>query len=187
MTDSTELNGAQNSSDCSEHEMFPIIQMTTFSLQDQCVIIRFLHFSGVTPINIYRQLNETCGGLVMDITAALAPLAQPCLTKHGSTSVVMRTLKNNRYWDSENPHLFHEQQRHDINSSHFEERTATSCWTCHQEMCSLPDITRNLPMKDQGRQQIVGLTSAWITRGERSFNQNESNVSARRSPPSFYN
>ncbi|KAJ4446577.1 hypothetical protein ANN_13274 [Periplaneta americana] len=54
----------------------------------------------------------------------------------------VNTQKNNRYWDSENPHRFHEQPLHDINSSYFGERTAASCWTCLQEMCSLPDMTR---------------------------------------------
>ncbi|PNF24517.1 hypothetical protein B7P43_G06314 [Cryptotermes secundus] len=35
--------------------------MATFSLQEQRVIIRFLHLHGATPIEIHRQLSETCG------------------------------------------------------------------------------------------------------------------------------
>ncbi|KAG8234353.1 hypothetical protein J437_LFUL014806 [Ladona fulva] len=36
-------------------------------LKDQRVIIRFLHLRGETPIEIHRQMSETCGQGVMDI------------------------------------------------------------------------------------------------------------------------
>ncbi|PNF22963.1 hypothetical protein B7P43_G11391 [Cryptotermes secundus] len=41
--------------------------MATFSLQEQRVIIRFLHLCGATPIEIHRQLSETCGDGVMNV------------------------------------------------------------------------------------------------------------------------
>lgn len=42
--------------------------MATFSLHEQRAIIRFLHLRGVTPIEIHRQLKETCGDGVMDVS-----------------------------------------------------------------------------------------------------------------------
>mgnify|MGYP003623263763 CR=1 FL=1 len=44
-----------------------ILKMATFSFEDQRVIIRFLHLRGVTPIEIHRQLSETCGDGVMNV------------------------------------------------------------------------------------------------------------------------
>ncbi|PNF39208.1 hypothetical protein B7P43_G01302 [Cryptotermes secundus] len=41
--------------------------MATFSLQERRVIIRFLHLRGATPIEIHRQLSETCGDGVMNV------------------------------------------------------------------------------------------------------------------------
>ena len=41
--------------------------MALFTLQEQRVIIRFLHLRGVQPIEIHRQLIETCGEDVMDV------------------------------------------------------------------------------------------------------------------------
>ncbi|PNF36600.1 hypothetical protein B7P43_G13839 [Cryptotermes secundus] len=41
--------------------------MATFSLQEQRVIIRFLHLCGATPIEIHRQLREICGDGVMNV------------------------------------------------------------------------------------------------------------------------
>ncbi|PNF33235.1 hypothetical protein B7P43_G11385 [Cryptotermes secundus] len=41
--------------------------MVTFSLQEQRVIIRFLHLRGATPNEIHRQLSETCGDGVMNV------------------------------------------------------------------------------------------------------------------------
>ncbi|PNF37843.1 hypothetical protein B7P43_G08374 [Cryptotermes secundus] len=41
--------------------------MATFSLQEQRVIIRFLHLRGATPIEIHCQLSETCGDGVMNV------------------------------------------------------------------------------------------------------------------------
>ncbi|XP_068081357.1 protein GVQW3-like [Anabrus simplex] len=42
--------------------------MATFSLREQRAIIRFLNLRGVTPIEIHRQLKETCGDGVMDVS-----------------------------------------------------------------------------------------------------------------------
>ena len=41
--------------------------MATFSFQEQRVIIRFLDLRGVKPIEIHRQLSETCDDGVMDV------------------------------------------------------------------------------------------------------------------------
>ncbi|PNF20988.1 hypothetical protein B7P43_G09499 [Cryptotermes secundus] len=41
--------------------------MATFSLQEQRVIIHFLHLRGATPIEIHPQLSETCGDGVMNV------------------------------------------------------------------------------------------------------------------------
>ena len=41
--------------------------MATFSVEEQRVIIRFLHLRGVKPIEIDRQLSETCDDGVMDV------------------------------------------------------------------------------------------------------------------------
>ena len=41
--------------------------MATFTLQEQGVIIRFLHLRGMKPIEIHRQLSETCSDGVMDV------------------------------------------------------------------------------------------------------------------------
>lgn len=52
--------------------MFHILKMAKFSLQDQCVIIRFLHLRGETPIEIHRQLSETCDKGVMNVKNVLS-------------------------------------------------------------------------------------------------------------------
>lgn len=41
--------------------------MVKFSLQDQCVIIRFLHLRGETLIEIHRQLSKTYDEGVMNV------------------------------------------------------------------------------------------------------------------------
>ena len=57
--------------------------MATFSLHDQRVIIRFLHLRGVTPIEIHRQLSETCGDGAMDVSNVRSWVRQ---FKEGRTS-----------------------------------------------------------------------------------------------------
>lgn len=42
--------------------------MATFSLLEQRAIIRFMNLRGVKPIEIHRQLKETCGDGVMDVS-----------------------------------------------------------------------------------------------------------------------
>src|SRR5215475_14088235 len=42
-------------------------EMVTFTFEEQRVIIRFLHLRGMKPIEIHRQLSETCSGGVMDV------------------------------------------------------------------------------------------------------------------------
>ena len=41
-------------------------EMATFTFE-QRVIIRFLHLRGMKPIEIHRQLSETCSDGVMDV------------------------------------------------------------------------------------------------------------------------
>jgi hypothetical protein len=41
--------------------------MAKFSLQEERVIIRFLHLRGATPIEIHRQFSETCGDGVINV------------------------------------------------------------------------------------------------------------------------
>ena len=41
--------------------------MATFTFEEQRVIIRFLHLRGMKPIEIHRQLSETCSDGVMDL------------------------------------------------------------------------------------------------------------------------
>ena len=42
-------------------------EMATFTFEEQRVIIRFLHLRGMKPIEIHRQLSETCSDGVMDV------------------------------------------------------------------------------------------------------------------------
>ncbi|PSN53981.1 hypothetical protein C0J52_13471 [Blattella germanica] len=56
--------------------------MATFSFQEQRVIIRFLHLRGVKPIEIHRQLSETCED-VMDVSNVRSWVRQ---FKEGKTS-----------------------------------------------------------------------------------------------------
>ncbi|PSN56085.1 hypothetical protein C0J52_05867 [Blattella germanica] len=39
--------------------------MATFSFQEQCLIIHFLHLRGVKLIEIHRQLGETCADFMV--------------------------------------------------------------------------------------------------------------------------
>ena len=42
-------------------------EMAMFTFQEQRVIIRFLQLRGMKPIEIHRQLSETCSDGVMDV------------------------------------------------------------------------------------------------------------------------
>ena len=42
-------------------------EMAKFTFEEQGVIIRFLHLRGMKPIEIHRQLSETCSDGVMDV------------------------------------------------------------------------------------------------------------------------
>jgi len=42
-------------------------KMVTFTFEEQRVIIRFLHWRGMKPIEIHQQLSETCSDGVMDV------------------------------------------------------------------------------------------------------------------------
>ena len=42
-------------------------EMATFTFEEQSVITRFLHLRGMKPIEIHRQLSETCSDGVMDV------------------------------------------------------------------------------------------------------------------------
>ncbi|PSN41301.1 hypothetical protein C0J52_09888 [Blattella germanica] len=65
--------------------------MATFSLQEQRVIIRFLHLRGVKPIEIHRQLSETCGDDVMDVSNVRSWVRQ---FKEGRTSCDNKTRQS---------------------------------------------------------------------------------------------
>ena len=41
--------------------------MATFTFEEQCVIIRFLHLRGMKLIGIHQQLSATCNDGVMDV------------------------------------------------------------------------------------------------------------------------
>jgi hypothetical protein len=47
--------------------VFLILKWATFTFEEQRVIIRFLHLRGMKPIEIHRQLSETCSDGVMDV------------------------------------------------------------------------------------------------------------------------
>ena len=42
-------------------------EMATFTFEEQRVIIRFLYLRGMEPIEIHRQLIETCSDGIMDV------------------------------------------------------------------------------------------------------------------------
>ena len=42
-------------------------EMATFTFEEQRVVVRFLHLRGMKPIEIHRQLSETCSDGVMDV------------------------------------------------------------------------------------------------------------------------
>ena len=42
-------------------------EMATFTFEEQRAIIRFLHLRGMKPIEIHRQLSETCSDGVMEV------------------------------------------------------------------------------------------------------------------------
>ena len=42
-------------------------EMATFIFKEQGMIIRFPHLRGMKPIEIHRQLSETCSDGVMDV------------------------------------------------------------------------------------------------------------------------
>ena len=52
-------------SSCSS--VFDTEMAATFTFEEQRVIVRFLHLRGMKPIEIHRQLSETCSDGVMDM------------------------------------------------------------------------------------------------------------------------
>ena len=58
-------------------------EMATFTFEEQRVIIRFLHLCGMKPIEIHRQLSETCSDAVMDVKNVCSWVRQ---FKEGRTS-----------------------------------------------------------------------------------------------------
>ena len=61
-------------------------EMATFTFEEQRVIIRFLHLHGMKPIEIHRQLSETCSDGVMDVKNVRSWVQQ---FKEGRTSCDM--------------------------------------------------------------------------------------------------
>ena len=62
--------------------------MTTFTFEEQRVIIRFLLLPGMKPIEIHRQLSETCSDGVMDVKNVRSWVRQ---FKEGRTSCDVRS------------------------------------------------------------------------------------------------
>lgn len=60
VTEIAALYGTQDYQEWRESGLFSILKMATISFHEQRVIICFLHLRGVTPIEIIRQLSETC-------------------------------------------------------------------------------------------------------------------------------
>ena len=58
-------------------------EMAAFTFEEQRVIIRFLHLRGMKPIEIHRQLSETCSDGVMDVKNVRSWMRQ---SKEGRTS-----------------------------------------------------------------------------------------------------
>jgi len=50
--------------------------METFTFEEQCVIIQFLHLRGMKPIEIHQQLSETCNVGVMDVKSVCSWVRQ---------------------------------------------------------------------------------------------------------------
>ena len=63
-------------------------EMATFTFEEQRVIIRFLHLRGMKPIEIHRQLSETCSDSVMDVKNVRSWVRQ---FKEGRTSCDVRS------------------------------------------------------------------------------------------------
>ena len=64
--------------------------MATFKFEEQRVIIRFLHLRSMKPIEINRQLSETCSDGVMDVKNVRSWVRQ---FKEGRTSCdVVRSI-----------------------------------------------------------------------------------------------
>jgi len=57
--------------------------MVTFTFEEKCVIIRFLHLRGMKPIGIHQQLSETCNNGVTDVINVRSWVRQ---FKEGQTS-----------------------------------------------------------------------------------------------------
>ena len=78
-------------------------EMATFTFKEQRVIIRFLHLRGMKPMEIHRQLSETCSDGVMDVKNVRSWVRQ---FKEGRTScdVVGQVLRS--------PNLFKKTTHH---------------------------------------------------------------------------
>ena len=67
-------------------------EMATFTFEEQRVIIRFLHLRGTKPIEIHRQLSETCCDGVTDVKNVRSWVGQ---FKEGRTSCdVVQVLRS---------------------------------------------------------------------------------------------
>ena len=69
--------------------------MATFTFEEQRVIIRFLHLRGMKPIEIHRQLSETCSDGAMDVKNVRSWVRQ---FKEGRKSCENNPAKHQPIW-----------------------------------------------------------------------------------------
>ena len=70
-------------------------EMATFTFEEQRMIIQFLHLSGMKPIEIHRQLSETCSYGVMDVKNVRLWMQQ---FKEGRTSCENNPATHQSIW-----------------------------------------------------------------------------------------
>ena len=111
-------------------------EMATFTFEEQRVIIRFLHLRCMKPIEIHRQLSETCSDGVMDVKNVRSWVRQ---FKEGRTSCetwgvqVLRSpnlLKKN-YSPQEAENAVISQRNHPVDIRIFHNARATIAWPQH--------------------------------------------------------
>ena len=107
-------------------------EMATFTFEEQRVIIRFLLLRGMKPIEIHRQLSETCSDGVMDVKNVRSWVRQ---FKEGRTSCdwgvqVLRSpnLFKKNYSPQEAENAVISQRHHPVDIHIFHNAHATIAW-----------------------------------------------------------
>ena len=109
------------------------IEMATFTFEEQRVIIRFLHLRDMKPMEIHRQLSETCSDGVMDVKNVRSWVRQ---FKEGRTSCetwcvqVLRSpnLFKTNYSPQEAENAVISQRNHPVDIHIFHNAHATIAW-----------------------------------------------------------